>query len=366
MKKSLTVIRWVVGILFIFSGLIKANDPLGLSYKMQEFFDAWGISGLNGWTFSLSVGMNIFEILLGVAMLIGYRMRLFSWLILLLTIFFAFLTGYATLSGKFKSCGCFGDCLPLTPAASFLKDIGLLILIFILFFNRKKIRPAFKSPAVPVTLLLLTVVAGAGVQGYTLRHLPVLDCLPYKKGNHLLEQMRVPPGAVADSFAISFKYRKNGKIVEFDATHFPADFDSTYAYVDRYDKLIRKGNATPNITDFALKSADGIDSTKEILQGQGKYLLVLFKSFDNWPERKEGFMQVAETASRQGIPVLVATPDAAGGEKTLPQGTRIYQLDAVVEKTAARTDPVYFLMQGDLILEKESYADIGRLLPAIR
>src|SRR5215510_15245191 len=150
MRIAVVVIRILVGILFIFSGLVKAIDPLGLSYKMKEFFEKWNESLEQGsWFFSnllinlfqflhdhslsLSVLMIAFEIIAGVALLLGWRMKLFSWLLLLLIIFFTFLTGYAFLSGKFKNCGCFGDCLPITPKASFLKDVLLTILISFLF-----------------------------------------------------------------------------------------------------------------------------------------------------------------------------------------------------------------------------------------
>src|SRR6187200_2906199 len=105
MKPAVTIARVIVGLLFIFSGLVKANDPLGLSYKMQEFFEVWGLSSLNDYALALSLVMNIFEVLAGVAIIIGWRMKLFTWLILLLIIFFTFLTGYAALSGKIKTCG---------------------------------------------------------------------------------------------------------------------------------------------------------------------------------------------------------------------------------------------------------------------
>src|SRR6201990_1400020 len=147
MKVFLNISRIIVGVLFIFSGLIKANDPLGLSYKMQEFFEVWGLNGFNNYTLTLSIVMNVFEVLAGVAVIVGWRMKLFSWLLLLLIIFFTFLTGYALFSGKIKTCGCFGDCLPLTPAQSFGKDIFLLILILILFANNKKIRSALRPTA---------------------------------------------------------------------------------------------------------------------------------------------------------------------------------------------------------------------------
>src|ERR1700733_11859343 len=152
-RNTLLIIRWFVGLLFIFSGLIKANDPLGLSYKMQEFFEAWNLYSLNDFTLALSLIMNVFEVLAGIAVIIGWHMKLFSWLLLLLIIFFAFLTGYALFSGKIKTCGCFGDCLPLTPAQSFTKDLILFVLILILFINKNKIFTSIKSFAAIVLLI---------------------------------------------------------------------------------------------------------------------------------------------------------------------------------------------------------------------
>src|ERR1700759_784783 len=129
MKRNsiLLIIRWIVGLLFIFSGLIKANDPLGLSYKMQEFFEVWNMPSLDAYTLGLSIVMIVFEILAGVAVIIGWRMRLFAWLLLLLIIFFSFLTGYAVISGKIRECGCFGNCIPLQAMGSFIKDLVLLL-----------------------------------------------------------------------------------------------------------------------------------------------------------------------------------------------------------------------------------------------
>ena len=86
MKTTLLIIRWIVGLLFIFSGLIKVNDPLGLSYKMQEFFEVWGWTGLHAYTLPMAMIMNVFEVVAGVAVIIGWRMRLFSWLLLLLIV----------------------------------------------------------------------------------------------------------------------------------------------------------------------------------------------------------------------------------------------------------------------------------------
>src|ERR1043165_9209328 len=132
MKVIISIARFIVGVLFIFSGLIKANDPLGLSYKMQEFFEVWGMHFLNDFSLAFSIIMITFEIVAGVAVLVGWRMKLFSWLLLLLIIFFTFLTGYANFSGKIRECGCFGDCIPLQANQSFIKDVVLLVLILLL------------------------------------------------------------------------------------------------------------------------------------------------------------------------------------------------------------------------------------------
>ena len=145
MRILLNITRIIVGVLFIFSGLMKANDPLGLSYKMQEFFEVWGWSFLDNYTLAFSVAMIAFEIIAGVAVLVGWQMKLFSWLLLLLIVFFTFLTGYALFSGKIRECGCFGDCIPLTADQSFMKDLILLVLIGFIFWQRNNIKPALNT-----------------------------------------------------------------------------------------------------------------------------------------------------------------------------------------------------------------------------
>ena len=167
MKAVVNLVRIIVGVLFIFSGLVKAIDPLGLSYKMQEFFELWNMTQFNSWTLLLSILMNAFEIIAGFALLLGWRIRLFMWLLLLLILFFTFLTGYAYLSGKFKNCGCFGDCIPISPLTSFLKDILLTILIAFLFWQKDKIRPLFSEKSNTWIMFLVTVLS-FGLEWYSL------------------------------------------------------------------------------------------------------------------------------------------------------------------------------------------------------
>ncbi len=366
-KNTLLVIRWIVGLLFIFSGVIKANDPLGLSYKMQEFFEAWNWHSLNDYTLILSFVMNVFEVLAGIAIIIGWRTKLFTWLLLLLIIFFAFLTGYALFSGKIKTCGCFGDCLPITPAQSFTKDLILFVLILILFINKKQIISSVRS-SVAVTFLILCIVLVSFLQGYVMRHLPLLDCLPYKKGNNILKEMLPPPNAVPDSVVMVFKYRKNGKLFEYTTDNLPTDLDSSYEFIDRSDKVVRKGNATPPISDFALFTLNENDTTSAILNST-KYSVMLFaKDFENFPAwNNADFRKLQSQLQQKQIPLFIITADKQNGETLFGNKKDITVLlcDGTVIKTAARVNPTYFVMKGADIINKFSYLDLNNNISSI-
>ena len=174
MQNFLKILRWSVGILFIFSGLIKANDPLGLSYKMDEFFDVWGIAFLSDYTLFLALIMNTFEIIAGVALLIKFPYKQTLWILLGLIVFFTFLTGYALFSGKIKTCGCFGDCIPLTPMTSFIKDIILFVAIVVLLIYQKKVKLTI-HPGIGVFILLFSTASVIYGQNYVLKNLPLIE-----------------------------------------------------------------------------------------------------------------------------------------------------------------------------------------------
>ncbi|MCW3115180.1 MAG: DoxX family protein [Segetibacter sp.] len=365
MKILISVIRIIVGVLFIFSGLIKANDPTGLSYKMQEFFEVWGLNFLNDYSLAFALIMNAFEIVAGVAILLGWRMKMFSWLLLLLIIFFTFLTGYALFSGKIKTCGCFGDCIPLTAKQSFIKDLILLVLIIIIFIKKDVIRPLFNT-ATSTLLIALTVVFCVVSQWYVLKHLPVVDCLAYKTENNIIEKMKMPEGALSDSFAIKFKYKKDGKDVVFDSNTFPDDFnDSTYQFVDRIQELIRPGTATAPINDFILYGESGEDTTLAILNQPGYYVM-LFTKDANQAEKgwSKNAASVANECLKKKVPffIVTATVDAARSQLSGVQNVQYLKCDATVIKTAGRVNPTYFVMNQATVKGKYANADYDKVL----
>lgn len=368
MKLLLIITRWIVGLLFIFSGLVKANDPLGLSYKMQEFFEAWGWVGLHDYTLMMSVFMNAFEIIAGVAVVVGYRMKLFSWLLLLLIIFFTFLTGYAALAKNengeliFRSCGCFGDCIPLSPDQSFLKDLILLVLILFIFRHRNRIKPMFSKQIINAFVLFVAAVLSLGLQWFTLRYLPVVDCLPFKKGNNLIVQRQLPPDAVSDKFEYKFIYEKNGEAKEFPLTALP---DSTWKFKDRKQVLVAKGkNNEPKIKDFNLTTNDGVDVTDSVLNQQGNYYLLFIQNTEGLKPSDEWIKQVSSLAASKKIAIV--TPQYEVVMNLLKQDAVLGKLpvlvcDVVALKTAARAIPTLYKMNGPVVDQKWSGASFGNI-----
>ncbi|NOT51219.1 MAG: DoxX family protein [Chitinophagaceae bacterium] len=418
MKAAVTTARIIVGLLFIFSGLVKANDPLGLSYKMQEFFDLWGMSEFNSWTLLMSVLMNAFEIIAGFALLLGWRIKLFSWLLLLLIIFFTFLTGYAYLSGKFKNCGCFGDCLPITPFTSFLKDLLLLALIIFIFWKRKLIKPLFQEKATTISMFVITVLS-FGVQWYALTYLPFVDCLPFKKGKNITKQMEMPANAVPDRVIITYEYLKDATVsifpidsvpkelnkkeflfvkkdstevdsvtfkkimvyrkagtgvsARFTSEKFPDDFTtSNYKYIllNKDEDKIEGKNNQPPIKGFDLKGVTGEDSTGIILNQP--YAVLLFCENFSVPVSKweKCFSKLFTELKAKNIPAYLVTsrPGEAGEKisKTPFAGLQILTCDYTAIKTAARTNPCIYFLKAGTIVDKQSFRKLNSIIAAVK
>src|SRR5665647_658116 len=372
MKLLVNIARVLVGVLFIFSGLVKANDPLGLSYKMQEFFEVWAqnpsltatMRHLSDYALPFSIIMITLEIMVGVGILLGTWKKFFSWLLLLLIIFFGFLTGYAVLSGKISTCGCFGDCIPLTSLQSFIKDLILGVLILIIFFGRKYITPVLTT-AINFFILLLSCVLVLVFQWYVMRHLPVVDCLSYKKGNNILELRKMPADAIPDKKDYKFIYQKNGEKQEFTIKDLP---DSSWEFVSRQDFIVQKGKDNePPVKDFYLTSLSGTDSTQAILAEDAEYYLFFVKDIsagtDKW---LSNFTSLYEMAKNKNRAIYIVSPEAQQADEFFNQrnnyGIPVFNLDATAFKTAARTYPELYLMKGPVIENKWGRADLKNAL----
>lgn len=364
MRPAIRMAQVAVALLLIASGLIKANDPLGLSYKMQEFFELWGtglarssffgkaLDLLHKSSLSLSVFMISLEIVTGVALLVGWMKKPVLWTLLVLAVFFTFLTGYAYLSGRFTNCGCFGDCLPISPLTSFFKDLALLALIVFLFPGHRHMARVGTGRTQAATVVL-GLVLGLAIQWYALQYLPVADCLPFKKGASIVQGMKPPPGSRPDSIVIKYVYEKGGKRFEWSADELPADF-TTYKYVDRIDKVVRKGNAEPPIKGFSLVGLTGEDSTQIVLQ-QRRAVLVFALDFSDrrWIRDMKDLVDAALT---HNVPVYLSSTNLTEGLRVFAQeriaGVQFFNTDFTVVRTVARTTPTVLFLEAGTVRQK--------------
>ncbi|MEQ1553606.1 MAG: BT_3928 family protein [Ferruginibacter sp.] len=369
MKILVTIARVFTGVLFIFSGLVKAIDPKGLAYKMQEFFEAWSNAGFlpslmhffDAHALAFSIIMITVEVFVGVALLLGWQKKISIWILLLLMLLFTFLTSYVLFSGKIRACGCFGDCIPLTPIQTFTKDIVLLVLVLFLLFNQKYITPILK-PIVSTFLVLLATAMVLFLQWYVLKNLPLVDCLPYKPGNNILELRKMPENAVQDKFEYSFVYEKDGVKKEFKSSA-----DSSWKFVERKQTLVQKGsNNVPIINDFSLTTESGNDSTEAILSTANDYYLMYIKDLEGYPKNWNGDANfIAKTiATNKKLYIVTSQVDKVKEHlKNIKdiQAIQFLSCDATVMKTVARVNPTLYLMHGAVVKQKWSWASFNTL-----
>tara|TARA_R110002051_G_scaffold72030_4_gene130199 strand:- start:1065 stop:2777 length:1713 start_codon:yes stop_codon:yes gene_type:complete len=358
LKKLIGVIRIFVGILFIISGFIKLNDPVGFSFKLQEYFspDVLNIEFMSPFALGLAIILVIVELVLGVALIIGYYKKATMWLLLLMILFFTFLTFYSTYFNKVTDCGCFGDALPLTPWQSFSKDVVLLILILIIFFNLKYIQPFFTNFGRSI-VIFATFIGCLSFGYYVLMHLPVFDFRAYKVGVNIKEGMSVPEDAEKAIFNYNWKFDVNGteKIITTQG-EYPAS-EGTFIEVDT--EVVSQGYVPP-IHDFTIER-DGEDYAEEFLSAPNVIVVIAYDlnktEWNGWPVIKK----LTNEAIKKGYTVIGLTSSGEAEVNDLLEKQNLnfefYFTDATVLKTIVRSNPGILKLNKGTILQKKHWND---------
>lgn len=193
MKILVQIVRIIVGVLFVFSGFVKLVDPIGSQYKFEEYFSesVLHIPFLMPYALQFSIFLIIAEIVLGVALLVGWKTKFTVRSLLFMVLFFLFLTGYSAYYDKVTDCGCFGDAIKLKPWETFYKDVVLTILIFFLSYKTRLIKP-LKSNFFPGKVVFWSFAISGFITYYVLAHLPIIDFRPYAIGKNIPEGMIYP------------------------------------------------------------------------------------------------------------------------------------------------------------------------------
>lgn len=364
----LWISRLFVGLLFIFSGLIKANDPMGFGFKLQEYFLVFKMNFLNDYSTWIAAVICAFEIILGVLLILGIAGRKVAWGLLLLIIFFTFLTFYSAFFEVVTSCGCFGDAIPLTPWESFIKDLVLLVFIGIIFIKRHKIKPLIKSVFTNNLLTFLTIIISFGFSVYTIHFLPVLDFLPYKVGNNLPSLMKVPEGAPLDEYEII--YTLKNKTTNESKTMNDKEYMSQKIWEDENweivgepkSTLIKKGFEL-KIPDLIISDAEGVDRTEEVIQNP--YYNFVVTSVDLTKLSPADFVAldrinqtIKEISVENNIRAVLLTSSSADDvqyvDDQLALVLETFYADLVPLKSMVRSNPGVMLLQNGNVINKWS------------
>lgn len=356
------ICRFVLAALFIFSGFVKAVDPLGSMYKIQDYLEAFGIISWLPSFFPLlgAVGLSTLEFVLGVMMFFGIRKGTSTSLSLLFMCFMTPLTLYLAIANPVSDCGCFGDAWVLTNWQTFGKNVILLLAAFVSFKWRYLII-RFVSPKSEWLVSLYTVIFIIAVSIYCLVRLPILDFRPYEVGNNIREGMSIPANAKKSVYETVFVLKKNGEKREFALDNYP---DSTWTFVEARTVLIEKGYEPP-VKDFSMLSLDtGDDITSEVLANKNyTFLLIAHRIEEADDSNIDLINEIYDYSIENGYAFycLTSSPDYEIEQWKDKTGAEypFCLMDDITLKTIIRANPGLVLIKDGTILSKWN----GRKLP---
>lgn len=358
---ALEVFRLILAVVFIFSGFVKAIDPLGSTYKIEDYLTAFGpfFSKLTFVAFPLAVALSTFELVVGLCFLLKVKLKTTSLFALLFMAVMLPLTLYIAIENPVTDCGCFGDALIISNWATFYKNIVITVLVVVLLIFHSKLRVIF-MPSVEWVLVVLFAVIGVGLSIHSQRHLPLIDFRPYKIGVNISEAMKIPPGKPHDKYDTRLIYEKNGVTQEFTLENYPAN-DSTWVFVEQKTTLVQKGYEPP-INNFTITDEHHNDITDQVLHHRGNVnLLITYdvnKASTKGLKRAEKIYQRAK-ANNEPFYALTASTDEDIAVLRAETGVTFpfCKTDPITLKTIIRANPGLMVIDTGTIKIKRNWRD---------
>lgn len=363
MKLLRNICRILIGLTFIYSGFVKGVDPLGSNYKFIDYFNAFGMPWMNFSALFFSFLLSLAEFMIGIGLLLNIKTKWASWGALLFMGVFTPLTLILAIKNPVTDCGCFGDALVLTNWETFWKNIILLALTLVVFYNRTKFKSIFNVLEESL-FLAITALFMLGIECYSYRHLPLLDFRPYAIGKNITEGMTIPEGAPHDQYEITLKYKnKNtGEIKEFTEQNYPWQDTLNWEYDSSSEKLVKEGYKAP-IHDFVIEHPAMGDITQEVLTDPGyTFLAIAYNIQKTDPENQEKLNRLAAYAKDKGYRFYGLS--ASVGEE-IQQYAKDHDVnydfcstDEIQLKTIVRSNPGLILLKEGTILDKWGHRDL--------
>ncbi len=362
MKIFYTIIRISLGLLFVFSGYVKAIDPWGTAIKFKEYFEAMELFSLQWLSFFFACTMSILELLVGYLLIFNIKMKWTAKVCFLLMLFFTPLTLWLAITGKVSDCGCFGDAVKLTDWETFYKNIILISMAFFVLILMKKYPSPIPQPKQRL-VFIIGLLFSSGVCFFSYQHLPLIDFRPYAIGTDIQKGMEIPENAPQDEFLTILKYEKDGVTKEFNEQNYPWQ-DTTWHFVSTEQKLLKKGY-TPPIHDFIITTETGEDITEKILQEKENLLILSYKieKTDLFAQyKKSNLKKIVQTANQKDIPVYLLSSSLSEQVENLKtyidEKITYCFADEKMLKTAIRANPGVLLLNNGIIVGKWNAKDL--------
>ena len=349
----LLIARIIFGLVFLFSGFVKAVDPLGTAYKISDYLEAFSLTSLDFLAFPASLLLIATEFTIGFNILFNVHLKACTWIASLFMLVMTPITLYLAISNPISDCGCFGDAIVMTNWQTFYKNVVLCIILAIIALLQNQTRPWLSNwGAWIVTLLPILISFGISIYCYNL--LPIIDFRPYKIGNNIIEGMQIPEDAPLDKYETTFFYEKNGVEQAFTLDNYPAE-DSTWTFVRQESKLIEQGFVPP-IHDFSIITEDG-DITDLVLEDAGYTLLVISHKVEKASTKNiKCVKSTIANAKKAGAKVIWLTSSYSDDIEKFKSEYRINDTfgatDDITLKTIVRSNPGLVLIKDATIIEK--------------
>lgn len=356
----------IVGGLFIFSGLVKMNDPVGFSFKLEEYFseEVLNLPFLEPLALALAILLVIAEVLLGVALFLGYLKRTVLILLSAMIGFFTFLTFWSAYFNQVTDCGCFGDAIPLTPWESFYKDVMLSLLILTLWWGEKNMY-SLGQKRVSVSVIGLATLFSIWFTSHVMNHLPVKDFRPYAEGLSIIEGMKPAEelGLEPPKYEVIYTMENaSGERVEISSSTYIDEKwweKKEWTMLSELSKTIKVSEGyEPPVHDFSIISDYG-DWTDSILNLDEVWLLVAYNRAKTSEEGWEKVVPTVENLINEEVPVvaLSASMPEELHELGLPVQTPFAFTDETTLKTMVRSNPGWVVLKKGTVVAKYHYND---------
>jgi hypothetical protein len=353
-------------LVFIFSGFVKAVDPLGSAYKFADYFTAFKLGFLEFLALPMGILLSAFELVLGIVVILGYRRKAMFSVLMWFMSFFTVLTLILALFNPVSDCGCFGDALILTNWQTFFKNVVLMVFVLILYFGRN--RDVNETSPIREWLLVGSLfVLASFFSFWNFRHLPLIDFRPYDVGTVIGEEMEIPEGMPVDEYSTTliYKNRETGKENSFTMDDYPKD-TLNWEFVSSESRLVKRGYEPP-IHDFAIMDEYGDDLVNEILSDEGYSLIMVSHKLNGADKgalvRAGEWSQLEIFASDFSFYAVTATTSAEVESISDELDLRYDFLagDEIMLKTIVRSNPGFMLVKNGAIMGKWAYRDFPLL-----